>query len=234
MCDDEVRRVLTEANPWWRPGAQGGDPVGWTSTHRLLARRIWLLDEVSMVPGWTAIVKAARDGTDFGDDTVVVTGSRWRPDDDIQGNLPAGRAGSGSGRRLRHLLPMTFRDFLTTGAVSDGFVRDLAAWLQRDVSPDSAPESLPLLLDRIAARMTSPLNVRESAEELSASRTATTTRLNRLVATFAAIWCHQHDADGKPIEGAQSKLQLAIRNAGYWTEIRCGGRGDQIGAGPGP
>jgi predicted AAA+ superfamily ATPase len=359
MRDDELRRVLTEANPWWRAGAQRGDPVGWTSTHRLLkdrtrhdlgfrpdvlndlatgpvtdalviltgprrvgksvalldlatalcrrpdvdvrqiihtpcdglaardlrrvltlgrdltrvvdrdtpGRRIWLLDEVSMVPGWTAIVKAARDGTDFGDNTVVVTGSRWRRDDDIQGNLLAGRGGSGSGRRLRHLLPMTFRDFLrasrpalggpdavhpaglqdsnvadaletlrfdvdaydlawqeyltcggfpraaaeqvTAGAVSDGFVRDLAAWLQRDVSPDSAAESLPLLLDRIAARMTSPLNVRESAEELSASRTATTTKLNRLVASFAAIWCHQHDEDGKPIHGAQSKLYLA-------------------------
>jgi uncharacterized protein len=50
--------------------------------------------------------------TAFGGDTVIATGSRWAADEDIEGNLLAGRAGTGPGRRTRLLLPMTFRDYL--------------------------------------------------------------------------------------------------------------------------
>jgi predicted AAA+ superfamily ATPase len=75
--------------------------------------RVWLLDEISGVPGWTAILKLARDNTAFGGDTVIATGSRWAADEDIEGNILAGRAGTGPGRRTRLLLPMTFRDYLT-------------------------------------------------------------------------------------------------------------------------
>lgn len=75
-------------------------------------RRVWLLDEISSVAGWTTTLKLARDTTAFGDDTVVATGSRWADSEDIQGNLFAGRAGTGTGRRTRTLLPMTFRDYL--------------------------------------------------------------------------------------------------------------------------
>jgi predicted AAA+ superfamily ATPase len=206
MRDDELRRLLTDANPWWRAAASGSDPTAWTSSHRLLRdrathdlgyrstvltdianaslsdllvvlsgprrigksvalldtaatlcsradidprqvihvpcdgmrdrdlrrvltlgreltrsvdldeqrRRVWLLDEVSGVPMWTHILKAARDGTDFGDDTVVATGSRWATNEDITGTLLAGRTGTGSGRRVRQLLPMTFRDYLVS------------------------------------------------------------------------------------------------------------------------
>lgn len=202
--DDELRRILTEANPWWRAAVSCGDPVAWTSSHRLLrdrgrhdlgyraqvlndiatapvtdllvvlagprrigksvalldaaaslcarrdidprqvlhvpcdgmrdrdlrraltlgreltrsldagasSPRVWLLDEVSAVVGWTAVLKAARDGTVFGDDTVVVTGSRWAPGEDVIGSLLTGRAGTSEARRVRQLLPMTFRDFL--------------------------------------------------------------------------------------------------------------------------
>ncbi len=204
MRDDEVRRILVEANPWWRASAAGIDPTAWVRDHRLLrdrathdlgyrsgvladiesgpltdrlvvltgprrigksvvlldaaaalcgrndvdprqiihvpcdgmrdrdlrrtltlAReltrtvdlpntrtRVWLLDEIGGVAGWTAILKAARDGTAFGDDTVVATGSRWAANEDIEGNLMAGRAGTANGRRRRLVLPMTFRDFL--------------------------------------------------------------------------------------------------------------------------
>ncbi len=169
------------------------------------AARVWLLDEVSSIEGWTAVLKSARDGTAFGSDTVVATGSRWSANDDIEGNLLAGRAGRATSRRVRHLLPMSFRSFLAAsrpelarpdavhpallqtqpvaatldalrfdvdaydfawqdyltcggfpravfehtriGAVSDGFLQDLAAWLRRDVDRDAAPESIPLLLD---------------------------------------------------------------------------------------
>lgn len=75
-------------------------------------QRMWLLDEITGIPGWTAIVKAARDGTDVGSDTVVLSGSRWLAAEDVEGNLLAGRAGSAGARRTRHLFPMSFRDFV--------------------------------------------------------------------------------------------------------------------------
>lgn len=204
MRDDEIRRALTDANPWWRAAARGTDPVAAAAALRTLrglaaydlgyrspilndvatgaiggdlvvltgprrvgksvvlletaaalcgrpdldprqvihlpcdsmaardlrraltlgreltrvvdtsgARpRVWLLDEVSTISGWTAIIKAARDGTALGDDTVVITGSRWREKEDLLGNLMTGRAGIGSSRRIRHLHPMSFRSFL--------------------------------------------------------------------------------------------------------------------------
>ena len=74
---------------------------------------MWLLDEVSAVTGWSAIVKV-----DAGRDSRQVTtpssppAAGGSPDEDIEGNLMAGRAGSGPGRRRRLLLPMSFRDFL--------------------------------------------------------------------------------------------------------------------------
>jgi len=74
--------------------------------------RVWLLDEISGVSGWTATLKLARDTTEFGGDTVIATGSRWATGEDVQGNLLAGRAGTTPGRRTRLLLPMTFRDYL--------------------------------------------------------------------------------------------------------------------------
>lgn len=74
--------------------------------------RIWLIDEIGYVKGWSAVLKTARDQTEFGNDTVVVTSSRWQPNEDVQGNLLAGRSGTGSHRRVRQLLPMTFADFL--------------------------------------------------------------------------------------------------------------------------
>ncbi len=204
MRDDEIRRQLADANPWWAAGATGTDPSAWTRPHRLLRdranydlgyrsnvlqdvetgpitdrlvvltgprrvgksvalidaaaalcqradvdprqvilvqcdgmqardlrraitlsreltkvidrserrRRVWLLDEVGSVKGWTSVLKLAREGDPLGDDTVVVTSSRWHENEDVEGNLMAGRAGTSGGRRLRILLPMTFRAFL--------------------------------------------------------------------------------------------------------------------------
>ena len=76
--------------------------------------------------------------------------------------------------------------------VSIEYVRDLLAWPQRDVDADSAPQSLPLLLEEIASHMTTPLSIRATAEKLGMGRDATSTRLNRLVSSFAALWCPQH------------------------------------------
>ncbi len=205
MRDDEIRRILVDANPWWRSaGSSNRDPVAWVSHHRLLRdratfdlgyrptvfddliatpigdalvvlsgprrigksvalldlaaalcgradvdprqlihlpcdgmrdrdlrraltlgrdltqsvdlnserRRVWLFDEITGIAGWTSVIKAARDGTALGDDTVVATGSRWVDADETIRNLLSGRAGTGDTRRVRHLLPMTFRDYL--------------------------------------------------------------------------------------------------------------------------
>jgi len=79
-------------------------------------RRVWFFDEISDIPAWTSVIKQARDLTGFGDDTVVATGSRWAGTEDIYGNLMAGRAGSGGKRRVRQLLPMSFRDYLSATA----------------------------------------------------------------------------------------------------------------------
>ena len=204
MRDDELRRLLADANPWWAAAAAGRDPTAWQQANRSLLHRrqndlgyrsrvledisqepldaslviltgprragktvalldcaarlcqrddldprqvihvpcdgmqardlrrvltlaraltrsmdldqprarVWLFDEVSGIAGWTSAFKAARDGSAFGDDTVVATGSRWLSEEDVQANLLAGRAGSSDRRRVRQLLPMGFRDFV--------------------------------------------------------------------------------------------------------------------------
>ncbi len=204
MRDDELRRALTQSNPWWRAAASRSDPTAWAGSDRLLKdknrrdigfratvlddiaqlppsdalvllrgprrvgksvlmrelsvtlcgrddldprqvvqfacdrmssrdltraitlaldltrtidtggrrRRIWLLDEIGQVSGWTATLKSLRDDTDFGDDTVIATSSSWRKEEDVEGNLLAGRAGTSGLRRVRLLMPMTFRNFV--------------------------------------------------------------------------------------------------------------------------
>ena len=235
MRDDELGRLLSEANPWWRAAAAGQDPTAWTQAHRLLrdrarydlgyrahviedlarepvgdalviltgprrvgksvalldlaealckrpdvdprqvvhlpcdgfaARdlrraftlgreltrfvdrdgphpRVWLLDEVTGIPGWTTTVKAARDGTHVGSDTVVLSGSRWLATEDVEGNLLAGRAGTGGARRVRHVFPMTFRNFAAV-------TRPTLAPLARIGPPDLQSPAVEAILQGIA------------------------------------------------------------------------------------
>ncbi len=75
-------------------------------------RRIWLLDEITGIDGWTSALKFQRDNTAFGDDAVVCTGSSWSDTTEIERDLLAGRAGSTNARRLRLMHPMRFRDVL--------------------------------------------------------------------------------------------------------------------------
>ena len=95
------------------------------------------------------------------------------------------------------------------GEVSEAFVRDLAAWLHRDVDPQAGEDSVPRLLSELERRCASPLNRRSLAEDLGyGSRQTADLRLTRLVSSYAAIWCHQVDGVGRRVAGAQSKLYL--------------------------
>lgn len=102
MADRDLRRALVQG----RALTAVVDRLGTKS-------RVWLLDEVSGIHGWTATIKQARDQTALRGDTVILSGSRWLATEDVQGNLLAGRAGTTAHRRVRHLHPMPFRDFLT-------------------------------------------------------------------------------------------------------------------------
>jgi predicted AAA+ superfamily ATPase len=95
-----------------------------------------------------------------------------------------------------------------TGGVSLAYIRDLAAWLRRDVDPDAPTESLPHVLDTLSAGATSPLNIAATAVELGfPSREVFDLRLRRLIAAHAALLCPRREAD-KPVAGSQAKLYL--------------------------
>lgn len=230
--------------------------------------RVWMLDEVTGVRGWTQALKYLRDNTQLGTDTVICTGSSWDAEAEVERDLLAGRAGGSTQRRSRILHPMNFRDVLAiagrgipmpasllpwmlqgeqareavealeffvdeldlawqsyltsggfpravaehhkTGEIGEAFLRDLAAWLHRDVDSDGREDSVPRLLSALQARCASPLNRRALTEELGyGSRQTADLRLARLVHAYAAIWCHQIDRSGNRVRGAQSKLYLS-------------------------
>ncbi len=95
------------------------------------------------------------------------------------------------------------------GAVSNGFLHDLTAWLRRDVDRDAPSESIPLLLDGLWQRSTSPLNQRRTAEDLGYTYDSLSLRLAKLLRNFGAIWCPQRDDNGRIVRGSQPKLYLA-------------------------
>lgn len=227
--------------------------------------RLWLIDEVTSVPGWVPVVKELRDNTALAFDAVVLTGSS-------AGDLGEARSGLGAGRTgvahpFRLLLPMTFRDYLTStglelpvprrltpealqseaardavtrlepfvdeldlawqrfcesggfpravgehhhrGGISREFASDLLAWLAADIEPDGPVESVPRLLDQLARRSGSPLDVQGTAVALGTSREWLRTRIGRLVSTFGAFWCPQGDDDGGILAGGRPKLYLS-------------------------
>lgn len=109
--------------------------------------RVWFFDEISPIAGWTTVLKAGRDGTEFGTDTVVCTGSRWNSDDDVEGNLMAGRAGTAPGHRVRQLLPMTFREFCTATCTPFGEVAVVHPAILQGADSRAALENLSFLVD---------------------------------------------------------------------------------------
>ena len=92
--------------------------------------------------------------------------------------------------------------------MSDAYTRDLGGWLRRDLGDDTSADSLPLLLEALSNRATSPRDVARTAQHLGYSGDAFRRRLTRLVSSFAAIWCPQRNDRGRAVSGVQSKLYL--------------------------
>lgn len=104
--------------------------------------------------------------------------------------------------------PRAVAEHARTGQVSLPYIRDLAAWLRRDIDPDAPAESVPALLAEISARTTSPLSITSTATELGyPSRAVFDLRLRRLTSTLAAVWCG-HREDDRLVPGSQAKLYL--------------------------
>ena len=259
-CDGMTAQDLTRA-------IKLGRELSRSVEHSAPVPRIWLFDEITPIRGWTTALKHARDNGPFGTDTVVATGSSWRQEEDVEGNLLAGRAGTMRRRRLRQMFALSFAEYVavtrpnlprpgtihpanlqsadtamaleglrfaiddydlawqaflssggfpravhaleTSGHHDLGYVEDLHAWLRRDVDPDGAQESIPLLLDALSVRATSPLDRAGTAADLGyASKTTFERRLSRLVSSFAGLWCPQRDVRGRRVAGTRGKLYL--------------------------
>src|SRR5262245_62030311 len=67
MSARDLTRAIMIGRDLTRSVDLGSEPV----------RRVWLLDEVTGIEGWTSALKYQRDNTPFGDDAVVCTGSSW-------------------------------------------------------------------------------------------------------------------------------------------------------------
>jgi predicted AAA+ superfamily ATPase len=67
--DDELRRLLTETNPWWKT-PPGADPTAWTRHHR------WLRDRDGHDLGYRTPVLADLAQITLRDALVVLTGPR--------------------------------------------------------------------------------------------------------------------------------------------------------------
>jgi uncharacterized protein len=131
-------------------------------------------------------------------------------------------------------IPRAVAEHHSDGVVSEAYLRDIHAWLHADVDPDGPQQSTLRMIDELSARSSSPLKVSNLAETLGLSRPAMTLRLNRLVASFAGLWCPQRGENGHAIAGSQSKLDRI--EEGRWVEgetigFACTGSGNEIDLG---
>ncbi len=113
------------------------------------ARRVWLLDEVTGIRGWTEQVKYLRDNTAFGADTVVCTGSSWDEAADVERDLLAGRAGTASTKRSRLLHPMSFRDVLSATGRDVPLPPRVPPWALQQAETGVVAETLELFVDEL-------------------------------------------------------------------------------------
>jgi len=84
--------------------------AGQNAVRTLPGPRYWFLDEITAVPGWSAVIKQLRDqNTEFREACVVLTGSSARDLREATKDLADRRGGVADSDRL--LLPMGFRAF---------------------------------------------------------------------------------------------------------------------------
>lgn len=103
--------------------------------------------------------------------------------------------------------PRAVAEHSQLGEVTDGFLADIEAWLHRDVEATAGPESIPLLLDALASRSSSPLSVSSTAQALSYGKGVLDLRLRRMMASHALIRCPRREK-GAIVPGAQAKYYL--------------------------
>lgn len=111
--------------------------------------RVWLLDEVTSIDGWTAAIKYLRDNTIFGEETVVCTGSSWSETGDVERDLLAGRAGSGDAQRSRLLLPMSFREYIRVTHGQIPAPNTVQPWNLQGAETAQAAESMVAFADEL-------------------------------------------------------------------------------------
>ncbi len=104
--------------------------------------------------------------------------------------------------------PQAVADRRRSGDVGPVFAGDLQSWLATDVVPGEMSDSVSELLLALHLRSGSPLSITATAEALHMTRERFRGRIDRLVASFGAIWCHQANERGERVVGSQSKLYL--------------------------
>ena len=104
--------------------------------------------------------------------------------------------------------PQAVADWARTGDIGPVFAQDLKSWLATDVTPGELTDSVSSLLTALHERSGSPMSIVGTAESLHMTRERFRARLDRLIASFGALWCHQADDRGERVSGSQSKLYL--------------------------
>jgi predicted AAA+ superfamily ATPase len=104
--------------------------------------------------------------------------------------------------------PRAVAEYHRDGAVSSAFFGTLASWLTADVDPSAQPDSVALLMAELHARSTAPLNLRDLALRVDLSRDQLVGRLNKIIRSYAGLWCPQINDHGRRVVGTQAKFYL--------------------------
>lgn len=76
-----------------------------------------------------------------------MTGTRWVGAEDVTANLLTGRAGTGGHRRIRHVLPMSFRDFVVASGRGLPTPQPCPVWELQSPDARDVLQPLSFLLD---------------------------------------------------------------------------------------
>lgn len=177
-----------------------------------LKRRVWLLDEVTSIEGWTVTLKYLRDNTAFGDDTVVCAGSSWSETSDAERDLLAGRAGSASDRRVRLSLPMSFRDVLRATRPGVARPKPVDPWSLQEEPARRAAVELELFIDELDLAWQDYLT--HGGYPRAVAEYTRTGAVGLPFAEDLIAWIHRDVDRDAPLESAAQLLAELQRRAG--------------------